>query len=155
MPEIGINGFTSGIKQNAKQASVIPLDKTQLVEICKHIAIDDTDMENIIDNGTFRKIISKETGGSPINADVPVINNDDPVINNDDPVINNDDPVINNDEPIINNDVPVINDKPITNQMSYIKYPEQQPEQPEQQPEQSGGKIRKPIKTKKYNFRLV
>ena len=141
MPEIGINGFTSGIKQNAKQASVIPLDKTQLVEICKHIAIDDTEMENIIDNGTFRKIISKETGGSPINADVPVINNDDPVINN--------------DEPIINNDVPVINDKPITNQMSYIKYPEQQPEQPEQQPEQSGGKIRKPIKTKKYNFRLV
>jgi hypothetical protein len=151
MPEIGINGFTSGIKQNAKQASVIPLDKTQLVEICKHIAIDDTEMEKIIDNGTFRKIISKETGGSPINNDEPVINNDDPVINNDEPVINNDDPVINNDDPI-NNDEPIINDKPITNQMPYIKYPEQQPEQ---QQEQSGGKIRKPIKTKKYNFRLV
>jgi hypothetical protein len=94
-------------------------------------------MEKIIDNGTFRKIISKETGGSPINNDEPVINNDDPVINNDDP---------------INNDEPIINDKPITNQMPYIKYPEQQPEQ---QQEQSGGKIRKPIKTKKYNFRLV
>ena len=113
MPENGVNGFTSGIKQNAKQATLIHLDKPQLVEICKHIAIDDTEMDKIINDGTFRKIISKETGGSITNNDVPDIV------------------------------VPTVTD-PIKN--TFITYPEQ---------EQSGGKLRKPVKTKKYNFRLV
>ena len=83
-----------------------------MVEICKHIDIDDATIKNIIDNGTFRKIIPKETGGSITNNDVPDIV------------------------------VPTVTE-PIN---PYIKYPEQQ---------QSGGKLRKPVKTKKYNFRLV
>jgi hypothetical protein len=113
MPENGVNGFTSKITLTAKQASLILLDKTKLVEICKRIAIDDATMENIIDNGTFRKIIPKETGGSITNNDVPDIV------------------------------VPTVTD-PIKN--TFITYPELQ---------QSGGKLRKPVKTKKYNFRLV
>ena len=59
--------------------------------------------------------------------------------------------ITNNDvlvpEPIKNNNilVPTITE-PIN---PYIKYPEQEQQQ------QSGGKLRKPVKTKKYNFRLV
>ena len=127
MPENGVNGFTSKITLTAKQALLIPLDKTklELVEICKHIAIDGTEMDKIINEnkGTFRKIISKETGGSITNNDIIV-------------------PTVT--EPIKNNNilVPTVTE-PIN---PYIKYPEQ---------EQSGGKLRKPVKTKKYNFRLV
>jgi hypothetical protein len=123
MPENGVNGFTSKITLTAKQASLIPsLDKPKLVEICKHIAIDGTEMDKIINEnkGTFRKIIPKETGGSITNAE----------------------PDILVPEPII----PVTVTEPIN---PYIKYPEQEQQQ------QSGGKLRKPVKTKKYNFRLV
>ena len=59
MPKIKlIESFTISIKDLKEDIKVF--DKTQLVEICKHIDIDDAEMDKIIDNGTFRKIISKE-----------------------------------------------------------------------------------------------
>ena len=136
MPENGVNGFTSKITLTAKQALLSPLDNTKLVEICKHIAIDDATMDKIINEnkGTFRKIIPKETGGSITNNDVVVPTVTEPIKNNNILV-----PTIT--EPITNNNILV--PEPIN---PYIKYPELQ---------QSGGKLRKPVKTKKYNFRLV
>jgi hypothetical protein len=84
MPENGVNGFTPQITLTAKQASLIRLDKNKLVAICKHIAIDGTEMDKIINEnkGTFRKIIPKETGGSITNNDIIVPTVTEPIKNN-------------------------------------------------------------------------
>jgi hypothetical protein len=70
MPDVGSDGFTSKIRENLKQAKIVPIDDTKLVEICPQIVIDDDKLKKIIKTGTFRKVTKpKETGGD-IDANV-------------------------------------------------------------------------------------
>jgi len=63
MPEVGTDGFTSGIKENINQ-SIVKANKKILVEICTRIPIDDEKMDKIIKNSTeFRPLTKQKKSG--------------------------------------------------------------------------------------------
>ena len=139
MPQNGVDGFTAKISTIVKQAFIVSINVDNLVNICPTIDIEDNNkINNLISTGNFRKLTSKETGGSSITRSIPVTITE-PTIT--EPTIT--EPTIT--EPININTTPInttpinINTTPIN---TTIKYPEQ-----------NGGK--KMTKTKKYNIRLV
>ena len=141
MPQNGVDGFTAKISTIVKQAFIVSINVDNLVNICPTIDIEDNNkINNLISTGNFRKLTSKETGGSSITRSIPVTITEptitEPTIT--EPTIT--EPININTTPININTTPInINTTPIN---TTIKYPEQ-----------NGGK--KMTKTKKYNIRLV
>ena len=158
MPDNGVNGFTSKITQNIKQASIKAFDKTKLVEICPRIDIDDNKMNDIIKNGTFRQLTKiKTTGGDINNSSNPISSNPyNPSVPN--PYNPSNPNPYNPSVPISSNpynpSVPISSNPISSNPISSNPYNPSVPTSESQI--QSGGKRRNSFNTtKKYNIRLV
>ena len=159
MPDVGSDGFTIKIRENIKQAKIVPIDDTKLVEICPQIVIDDYKLKNIIKNGTFRKLTKpKETGGD-IDAAVTSASSVEKMA----PSPSSSQPNSNLQEELKKNQdhLNLLNDDLGKNA---IGDPEIMKENADLEKNienikaslQVGGKKRKPLKTtKKYNIRLV
>ena len=65
MPEMGSDGFTSKIRQNMKQAPVVPIDETnpKLVEICKPVPVIDEELDEKLSKGTIRQTTKEKNKG--------------------------------------------------------------------------------------------
>ena len=148
MPDINIDGFTSKIRENIKQAKIARIDETKLVEICNQIVIDDDKIKKIIANGTFRKL-TKPTG---IGGD-RVSNNAPPPVSTNPPILTNPfAPTVSNNAPTVSNNAPPVSTNPFAPPVSNNAPPvSTNPFAPPTE-QQMGGKKHK---TKKYNIRLV
>jgi len=58
MPEVGIDGFTSKIRQHMRQCNVFDINNNnpKLVKICERIPVNDEKIENIIAQGRMREL---------------------------------------------------------------------------------------------------
>jgi hypothetical protein len=65
MPETGSDGFTSKIRQNMKQAPVVPIDESnpKLVEICKPVPVIDEELDEKLSKGTIRQTTKEKNKG--------------------------------------------------------------------------------------------
>ena len=65
IPDVGVDGFTSKIRENIKYAKVDPLSEKNIVKICQSIPITNTKIKDIIKNNRFRPLTKpKNIGGS-------------------------------------------------------------------------------------------
>ena len=65
IPDVGVDGFTSKIRENIKYAKVDPLSEKNIVKICQSIPITNTKIKDIIKNNRFRPLSKpKNIGGS-------------------------------------------------------------------------------------------
>ena len=110
MPEKGVDGFTSKIRQNFTQASVVKPDLSdpKLVQICKSIPIDDADMEEIIQRGKFRAVTNPTGGGDNGNSTMEIKSFDNNQHINDNNNTVNSNPI--NSNPINSNPINNVND---------------------------------------------
>lgn len=76
MPEQNTDGFTIGIRQKIKQATVV-YNNSNLVEICKTIPIDDKKIQKNISSGTYREVIKSKDGSDDIDNDININQTDD------------------------------------------------------------------------------